>query len=47
MVRLFYNTKEQRTVTPEIIDLASKNCAYAIINTLNRRQLGIDIRPFL
>ena len=47
MVRLFYNTKEQRTVTPEIIDLASKNCAYAIINTLDRRQLGIDIRPFL
>jgi len=47
VVRLFYSTKQQRLLTPEIIDLASKDCAYEIINTLDSRQLGIDIRPFL
>ena len=47
VVRMFYSTKHQNHVAPEVIDLASKNCSDEIINTLDSRQLGIDIRPFL
>jgi len=47
VVRMFYNTRHQIQVEPKVINLAQKNSELEIINTLDSRQLGIDIRPFM
>lgn len=47
IVRVFYSTANRLQVEPVDVDLAEKGCRYDIVGTLDARQLGIDIRPFL
>ena len=47
VVRLFYNTRHQHQIEPELLDLADKKVNFEIINTLDARSLGIDIRPLM
>lgn len=47
VVRAFYSTLKQELILPEELDLANRGTNTQIINTLDARQLGIDIRPFL
>ncbi|TCS43907.1 HD-GYP domain-containing protein [Reinekea marinisedimentorum] len=47
VVRAFYSTRMQELIPPEDLDLANRGTRTQITNTLDARQLGIDIRPFL
>lgn len=46
-VRVFYNTRHHHQVEPFVVDLSQPKAEADIINTLDSRQLKIDIRPFL
>lgn len=46
-VRVFYNTRHHHQVEPFVLDLASPKNNADIINTLDSRQLKVDVRPFL
>jgi HD-GYP domain-containing protein (c-di-GMP phosphodiesterase class II) len=47
LVRAFYSTVKHELLPPVELNLASKSAKAEIVNTLDARQLGIDIRPFL
>lgn len=47
VVRIFYSSTNRLQVEPVVVDLSRKGCPYDIVGTLDARQLGIDIRPFL
>lgn len=47
VVRIFYSTTNRHQVKPVVVDLAVKDCPYDIIGTLDARQLGLDLGPFL
>jgi HD-GYP domain-containing protein (c-di-GMP phosphodiesterase class II) len=47
LIRMFYNTRHQHQIEPQVVNLASKQSDIEIINTLDARSLGIDIKPFM
>lgn len=47
IVRVFYSTANRLQVAAEVVDLARKDCRYAIVGKLDARQLDIDVTPFL
>jgi len=47
LVRVFFNTRHQHQVEAHLVNLADAKVEIEIINTLDARALGIDIRPFM
>lgn len=47
VVRVFYNTRHQHQVEPHLLNLADQKMEVDIVNTLDARAVGLDIRAFL
>lgn len=47
IVRVFYSLNAQQQLQPKVVNLASKKVTVNVVNTLDARQLKIDIQPFM